>query len=145
MNRNAIFEALYARLTAIQGLISSSRRVNYLITVPPSDQPAMAIESIEDAITAEPGRPNRVSLRYNVYVVAFDDGPNGPLPTVRDLIDRIEAALAVQPNETPRSGNHTTLGNTVVAARIYGNIRFNVDPDQSEQGGAVIPVEVVAV
>jgi hypothetical protein len=145
MNRPAIFDALYERIAAVEGIRTASKRMEPFSNVEPSRQPAALFEIGDQMATTEPGKLTRWALRFNVYVLAFDAGPNGPMPALLALADRIEAALQAQPGEQPRSGTATTLGGQVVAARIAGAVHFDVDTQQAGQGGFVIPVDVIAI
>jgi hypothetical protein len=143
MSRQAdIFDALYARLSMVEGLVKHSPSVVVFANVAPSDQPHLSFEVDSETHTPEPGRLSRRVLRVNVYVLAHEPGEAGPVPVLFGLVERIENALKAQPGEKPDSGISTTLGGLVVAARISGTIEYDRDTAGS-QGGCVVPVEVV--
>lgn len=143
VSRSAILDALYQRLSNIEGLRSASRRLRVFTQIDPSEQPILMVEVLDHQAPTEPGRPTRWTFRFNVLVFAREDSPDGPMPVLLDLVDRVEAALQVQPGEQARSGTATTLGGLVMAARVAGSIRFGVDAQFTEQSGVEIPVEVI--
>jgi hypothetical protein len=143
MSRQAdIFDALYARLSMVEGVVKRSPSIVVFANVAPSDQPHLSFEVDSETHTPEPGRLSRRVLRVNVYVLAHEPGEAGPMPVLFGLVERIENALKAQPGEKPVSGISTTLGGLVVAARISGTIEYDRDTAGS-QGGCVVPVEVV--
>jgi hypothetical protein len=143
MSRQAdIFDALYARLSMVEGVVKRSPSIVVFANVAPSDQPHLSFEVDSETHTPEPGRLSRRVLRVNVYVLAHEPGEAGPMPVLFGLVERLENALKAQPEEKPVSGISTTLGGLVVAARISGTIEYDRDTAGS-QGGCVVPVEVV--
>jgi hypothetical protein len=143
MSRQAdIFDALYARLSMVEGVVKRSPSIVVFANVAPSDQPHLSFEVDSETHTPEPGRLSRRVLRVNVYVLAHEPGEAGPMPVLFGLVERIENALKAQPGEKPVSGISTTLGGLAVAARISGTIEYDRDTAGS-QGGCVVPVEVV--
>jgi hypothetical protein len=119
MTREPIYEALFALLSAIPGLVTTSRRLQHWSKVEPASQPALfQAEGPENQVPRK-GFPAKVTLRCDVYlyVNTGNDMSVVPGPIINPLMDAIEAALA--PN--PATG-FQTLGGTVSHCWIEGEI-----------------------
>ena len=119
MTREAIYAALFAKLSAISGLKKSSRRLLHWSDVSPADQPALFMARGSEQIQQVTGQPSRVTLEAKVYVYAHVTDPNAaPSTAINGLLDQITAAVA--PGQGPQ--NKQTLGGLVEHCWIDGEI-----------------------
>jgi hypothetical protein len=148
LNRTEILDALYAKLSALPGVITFGRRVRMPEEIPPSEQPALLMLPGIQTVDAEAGRPAVWTLNVDVVLYAYEDTPEGPSSTLNTLITTVEEALEADPTE-PRAVNarfgaslYTTLGGRVAACRINGTIETDGGA-LGPQAVAVIPVQIL--
>ena len=148
--REAIYAAVFARLSVITGLGCSSRIWRAPDELNDGQFPALFCEEQpEEKITEQDGRRWKWILKVDVtvYVAANQsDVPVGqetavPATTLNELIDQVEAAFAVP------LGQRQTLGGLVQHAEIKGRIlRAAGIPAKSNQVSmAVIPVVITTL
>lgn len=139
MSREAIYSALFARLSAIKGIKTASRRVKVFSDVPGQMQPALFQEQKGETVE-QPGRglPRKLKMLVWVWLYAkVDDHAAAPATTLNALVDAVELALA------PDAQTGTcTLGGTVSHCWIAGKIETD-DGAQDSQAIARIPVEIL--
>jgi len=140
MNREAIHLALFAKLSAIPGLVKSSRKLLHWADVPAIEQPALFLaQPNETADNPAHGAPTRWTISFDVYVyVNTSADPSGaPATVLNPILDAIEVALA------PTSPNGLqSLGGVVEHCRIAGQIQ-TFQGTLGDQEVAIIPIEIV--
>lgn len=119
MTREPIYEALFAKLSAIPGLVTTSRRLQHWSDVQPAAQPALFQAEGPEKQEPRKGLPAKVTLRCDIYlyVNTGNDLTVTPGTTINPLMDAIEAALAPDPATL-----FQTLGGTVSHCWIEGDI-----------------------
>lgn len=139
MTREPIYEALFAKLTAIPGLVTTSRRLQHWSDVPAAAQPALFQTQKRELQTARKGFPAKVTLQCEVYlyVNTGNDLTVTPATTLNPLMDAIDAALAPDPVTM-----FQTLGGTVSHCWIEGEI-ITDEGMLGPQGVAIIPVNIL--
>ena len=100
MDREAIYSALFALLSAIPGIVTFSRRVRHWTDVPPVEQPALIQEQFEESARyvgrAFPAKWT-LSLNLALYVNVGNDQQAAPSQTLNPLLDAVLAALDAPP------------------------------------------------
>ena len=138
ISRNAILDALTARLATIPDLKECSRVLKM-----PDDaaQPAIYVACIEQATTKNPGCPFVWQLGAELYVYNKDANAAGAGPGLHALMDAIEAKLERQRDEDSIELT-TTLGGLVYTTNIQSLV---VDEGHfTPQGVAVLKVQITA-
>ena len=141
MNREPIHAALFAKLAAIPGFKTASRRFKHFGDVAQPDQPALFVIQRRESATTVPGQPTVWLLKVDVliYVNTGQDKSVAPASILNPLLDAVVAALAPDPIT-----NKCTLGGLVQHAVIQGEIETD-EGQLGEQGLALIPIEIKAV
>jgi hypothetical protein len=144
MNRETIAAAVYAKLAAMTGVRTSSRRPKTFDQVPPADCPAVFLGVGASESIGNPGPRALWRMEFIVYLYVHDGsaaGPSSQLNAYLGYIDtafRASAADLASPGASP---DHTTLGGLVLYARP-----LNVQTDEGsfgDQGVAIVTIEVV--
>lgn len=137
MNREPIYAALFAKLAAVPGFVTMSRRLKHWNDCDKSIQPALYMAQTGESADTVRGQPTRWTLAVDVYVYARTDGELAPGPVINPLIDAIEQALA--PNAIE---NAQTLGGLVEWCRVDGAIQTD-EGTLGEQLVQIIPVLIL--
>ena len=138
--REPIYAALFARLTAIPGVATASRRLRHWADVPPAEQPALYQVQKGETVTERRGLPPRRVLAVELFLYAHSGGDPAVAPAqiLNPLIDAIEAVLAP---DDPASGVQT-LGGRVAHAWIEGRIETD-EGVLGDQAVAIVPVSLL--
>ncbi len=138
MNREAIYTALFAKVTASAAFVTASRRLRHWSDVGPAEQPALFMVQKSETAQRVKGLPPKwtFSVELFIYVHAPDD-LSPPASSLNPLIDAIEAALA----PTVPADNQT-LGGLVDHAWIAGKIETD-EGALGGQGVAIIPLNII--
>lgn len=139
MTREPIYAALFAKLSAIPGLVTTSRRLLHWSDVQAAAQPALFQAQKKELQQPKKGLPAKVTLQCDIYlyVNTGNDLTVTPATTLNPLMDAIEAALA------PDAMGVQTLGGTVSHCWIEGEI-ITDEGVLGPQGVMVIPVFILA-
>lgn len=139
--REVIMEALFARLQAIPGIVSTSRRMSLPAQVLPADQPRLMLwEQPETARGATSLPDKRVWEAWIVIVFTNPDPTIAGATILNPMLDAIEVALAID----DFGQQVCSLGGLVHYARIEGSIvKETGDTDPTGLGGAVVPVKIM--
>jgi len=141
MSREAIYAALFAKVSAIPGIKTSSRRMRHFSDVPGQEQPALFQEQSPETVT-RPGKdlPRKLYLNAHLWIYAkTDDHTISPAPMLNALIDAVEDAL--DEGSDPMTGNQTLWG-LVSHCVISGKIETD-DGWLDSQAIARIPIEML--
>lgn len=138
MNREAIYSALFAKVSASSAFVTASRRLRHWSDVGPAEQPALFMVQKSETAQRTKGLPPKwtFSVELFVYVHAPDD-LSPPASSLNPLIDAIEAVLA--PTVT---ADNQTLGGLVDHAWIAGRIETD-EGALGGQGVAIIPLNII--
>lgn len=140
-SREAIMQALFARLQTVPGIVTFSRRMTLPHRVAPADQPCLMLweqPETERIVTAAP--PRRILEAWAVIVFTNSDPAVAGATVINPLLDAIEAALKA---DDP-ARNVCSLGGIVHYARIEGLIvKETGDTDTTGLGGAVVPIRIM--
>ncbi|PFH29142.1 hypothetical protein [Burkholderia sp. JKS000303] len=141
MNREPIYLALFAKLSAISGLVTTSRRLRHWNDVQPVEQPALFQVQVRENQKPRKGIPALVTFRCELYLYVNTGNALAdvtPATELNQFMDAIEAALA--PDALT---GFQTLGGTVSHCWIEGDIVTD-EGALGPQGVAVIPVNILA-
>lgn len=136
--RETLFAALFARVSAVPGLVTASRRLVHVNDVSPTAQPALFMAQTHQQAQYNTGRTTIWSLGAVLYLYVRD--PAGAIPgqLFNSLLDGVEAALA--PDNV--QSNACTLGGLAQWVRI-GDIETD-EGTLGEQSIARIPIDISA-
>lgn len=135
--REQAYDALYAKLQAVPGVATCTRRLRHWNDVPPEQQPAVYLQvGSESRSNAGRRLPPRVELTANVYLyVQTEEGEAGRV--LNPMLDALDSAIAVPP------GNDTqTLGGVVHHCWIDGTTQI-FEGDLGSQAVAIVPINML--
>jgi hypothetical protein len=140
MNREAIYAALFSRVSGAAGVASSNRRLKHWSDVSPADMPALFMAQRGETAKTATGQPTTWTLNVDLIVYVSDGGDPSTVPStaLNPILDGITNLFTPD----PVTGKQT-LGGLVHYARISGAIAI----DEGVQGDtviAVIPIEIVS-
>lgn len=131
-----VYAALFARVSAVGGLVTTSRRLRHVNDVKPAEQPALFQAQLGQAHQYMQGRVTFVTLGAVLYLYVRNPPSAIPGQLFNGLLDGIRAALAPDNAMT----NACTLGGIVHWVRLGA-----IDTDEGtlgEQCIARIPLEM---
>jgi hypothetical protein len=141
MNREPIYEAVFALLANAAGFATASRRLRHWSDVAAVEQPALFLAQKSETAEQNRGLPTKWLCDVDAYVYCHaPDELTAPTTILNPLLDAIEAALA------PFAGgdiavNAQTLGGLAYQAWIDGKI----ETDEGTLGGqsvAIVPIRI---
>jgi len=140
MNREAIFTTLFAKLQAIPGLVTTSRKLLHWSDVPAIQQPALFMVEKSQQVDRSKHQPPKYTFPVEVYLyVNAQDESTASSTLLNPLLDAIETALEHSPADTTQ-----TLGLSNVS-HCYINGKIETDEGAlGAQAMAIIPIEIVA-
>lgn len=136
--RESVYAALFARLSAVPGLKTKSRRLLPPGDVPAINQPALFLAQTGQRFEYAEGRTVFCILGAAVYVYARDPAGKNPGAIINPIMDGIQAALA--PDNA--MVNACTLGGIVHWCRM-GDVETD-EGTMGEQAILRIPIEMKA-
>lgn len=139
MNREAIYSALFTRLSSIAGLKTKSRILKHWNDVPAEQRPALFMSQANQIPSTKTGEPTKWILPVNVHIYVQTDGSTPPGSVLNPILDAIEAAFPLH----PITGKHTFDAPGVEWARIDGEIETD-EGTLGNQAVALIPITILA-
>lgn len=139
MNREAIYSALFTRLSGIAGLKTKSRILVHWTDVPAEQRPALYQSQSTEMPITKTGEPQKWLLSVDVYIYVQTDGMTPPSTVLNPIIDAIEAIFPLH----PITGKHTLDAPGVEWARIEGTIQTD-EGTLGNQAVAIVPIQVLA-
>ena len=111
MNSEAIYQALFDRLSCIEGIKTKSRRLKHFNNVPPDVRPALFVTQGNQTEAPVKGLDAKVELEAELYIYIHESDPAIP-PSVQlnQLIDQVRAKLSP---DHPDICEYQTLGGLV--------------------------------
>lgn len=138
MNREAIYAALWDKLSAIEGFKTKSRRLQHWTDVEKRGQPALFMSQTGESVQTTTGLPPRWTLRVQVYIYVSTQTGKPPGPLINPLIDAVCNSISAP---HPVTGRSTLDVPGVEWCRVEGSI----DTDEGtlgDQAVAVIPITI---
>jgi len=141
LNRETIYAALFAKVSGIAGVKSSSRRLKHYQDVSPADQPALFQRQVNEDFIRARGLPIKLNMKAELYLYVNTAGDSAVAPStiLNPLVDAIDAALAPSPGPE----NTQTLGGLVSHCWIGGAIEI-FEGVLGDQAVVIIPIEMLA-
>lgn len=139
MNREAIYQALFAKLAAVPGLKTTSRKLRHWSDVQASEQPALFQAQKNEVGIRQQGLDTKWTLNLDIYVYVNTSGEACPASQLNQIMDDIEAALL--PDNQIKNTN--TLGGLVHHCRIEGSIETD-EGTLGDQAVAIVPIVILA-
>ena len=135
--REPIYSALFAQLSAIAGLVTTSRRLLHWSDCSPNMQPALFMtQGTQKSQTQQKGLPYKWDLLVKVWIYVNVPDGTSPDPVVNPILDQITALL------TPANGNKLTLGGLVDEVIIDGDIE-TFEGTLGSQEVAIVPIRIL--
>lgn len=143
MNSETIYQALFNRLSGIDGFVTTSRRLKHFNNVAPDARPALFVTQGNQTEVPVKGLDAKVELEAEVYIYIHENDPAIP-PSVQlnQMIDRVRTKLAP---DHPDMCEYQTLGGLVEHCWIEGTIEVfeAVEGMLDDQGIAIIPIRIL--
>lgn len=141
MNREAIFAALFALVSATPGVVTKSRKLLHWNDVSPSAQPALFQAQGKQTVgqPAANGLPTKWMLEATLYLYVNTQGATSPGEVMNPVLDAITALLDPTPLGQPQ-----TLGGLVQWVRIEGSID-TFEGTLGDQEVAMIPIRILTL
>ena len=143
MNSEAIYQALFNRLSGIDGIKTTSRRLKHFNHVAPDDRPALFVTQGNQTEVPVKGLDAKVELEAGVYVYIHEnDSAIPPSVQLNQMIDRVRTKLAP---DHPDICEYQTLGGLVEHCWIEGTIEVYEAAENMhyDQGIAIIPIRIL--
>lgn len=137
MNREAIYAANFALVSAAPGLVTKSRKLLHWADVPANQRPALFQAQVSETAMQQTGMPTKWLLKVKLYIYVSTAGAVSPGEVLNPIIDAISDRYA---NDT--AGHRQTLGGLVQYARIDGTIE-TFEGTLGEDEVAFIPIEIL--
>jgi len=138
MTREPIMVALFAKLSAIPGVITSSRVLETIASVSPAEQPALFLAPRSQVAMRVRGLPTRwvIDVAVYVYTNRGNDLTVVPDTAMNTILDAIEAALEPAPGVEVQ-----TLGGLCDQVLIEGVVETD-EGALGDQAIAIVPVRI---
>jgi hypothetical protein len=134
---------LFNRLSGIEGIKTTSRRLKHFNNVAPDERPALFVTQGNQTEAPVKGLDAKVELGAEVYVYIHESDPTIP-PSVQlnQMIDQVRAKLVP---DHPDICEYQTLGGLVEHCWIEGTIEVfeAVENMLDNQGIAIIPIRIL--
>lgn len=143
MDSEAIYQALFARLSGINGIVTTSRRLRHFNQVPSEQRPALFITQGNQVEVPVKGLNAKIELAAEAYLYIHEDDPSiAPSVQLNRMIDQVRQAIAP---DFPEICEYQTLGGLVEHCWIEGTIEVfeAVENMLDDQGIAIIPIRIL--
>ena len=137
MNREPIYAALFAKLAAVPGIVTASRKLKHWSDVAAIEQPALFMAQGTETAVRAVGLLTRWTLDVRVYVYVNTSGAIAPATALNPILDAIETIM-----NPALAGSRQSLGNLVHDARIEGAVETD-EGSLGDQAVAIIPVRII--
>lgn len=136
-DREAIYSALFALVSADPTYVTTSRRLLHWNDVASNEQPALFMAQRNELCTPVRGFPPVWEFTGDFYIYCRTDGGLAPGPIINPLLDKITALLG----SDGKIDNVQTLGGLVHYARIEGAIETD-EGTLGDQTVAIVPFSI---
>lgn len=141
MNREAIAEALFAKLKTVNGITTFSRRLRHWGCVPTGEQPSCFLSAGGEVYRHNlRGIPAVVEMDYSIYFYAQSNDSLLPQTLQNNFLDGLDGILKPD-SSMPEYA--LTLGGLVSDVRIDGKIETD-EGLLGEQVVVIVPLKVIA-
>ena len=143
MDSESIYQALFNRLSGIDGFKTTSRRLRHFNNVQTEDRPALFVTQGNQTEIPVKGLDAKVELEAEVYIYIHEtDKAIPPSVQLNQMIDRVRKAIAP---DFPEMCEYQTLGGLVEHCWIEGTIEVfeAVENMLDDQGIAIVPIRIL--
>lgn len=134
-SREAIFAALFARVSGASGFVTTSRALKHWNDVKPDQQPALFQLESDQLGESAYRKPTKWTFRAELYVYVHQQNTSGDVVSLLNTqVDAVVATLEPSP-----ATNDQTLGGLVTDCRIDGAIETS-EGRLEKQAVAIIPL-----
>lgn len=143
MDSESIYQALFNRLSNIQGMVSVSRRLKHFNHVHNDQRPALFVTQGNQTENPVKGLNAKIILSADLYLYVFEVDPDKAISTqINNYVDLIRNAIKP---EFPEICEYQTLNGLVEHCWIDGTIEIyeGVDGMLDGQGIAIIPIQIL--
>lgn len=143
MDSESIYQALFNRLSGIDGFKTTSRRLRHFNNVQPEERPALFVTQGNQTEVPVKGLDAKVELEAEVYIYIHEmDKAIPPSVQLNQMIDKVRKAIAP---DFPEMCEHQTLGGLVEHCWIEGTIEVfeAVENMLDDQGIAIVPIRIL--
>lgn len=136
--REQVYAALFAKLQAVPGLVTVSRRLKNVQDVQPEEFPAAFQLQERQSLKYQGSVPTRATLRASWLFYAYSSDPSvAPSTALNNLVDA--ACSILEPGSTQQPN---TLGGLVEYTAIAGDIEV-FEGVLGDRAIAIVPVEII--
>lgn len=114
LNRETVYSGLFARLKAIPGIVTSTRRFRVISDFNAADFPALMMTQGAQAPLYETGRETQWRLDADVWIYVRDPAGDNPGAIMNPIADALAAVFAFDNLQR----NACTLGGLVMRAEL---------------------------
>lgn len=143
MDSESIYQALFNRLSGIEGFVTTSRRLRHFNNVQPELRPALFVTQGNQLEVPVKGLDAKVELEAEIYIYIHESEVTIP-PSVQlnQMIDKVRKAIAP---DLPEMCEYQTLGGLVEHCWIEGTIEVfeAVENMLDDQGIAIVPIRIL--
>ena len=143
MDSESIYQALFNRLSGIDGFVTTSRRLRHFNNVQTEERPALFVTQGNQTEVPVKGLDAKVELEAEVYIYIHEtDKAIPPSVQLHQMIDRVRKAIAP---DFPEMCEYQTLGGLVEHCWIEGTIEVfeAVENMLDDQGIAIVPIRIL--
>lgn len=143
MDSESIYQALFNRLSGINGFVTTSRRLRHFNNVQPEERPALFVTQGNQTEVPVKGLDAKVELEAEVYIYIHEtDKAIPPSVQLNQMIDKVRKAIAP---DFPEMCEYQTLGGLVEHCWIEGTIEVfeAVENMLDDQGIAIVPIRIL--
>lgn len=143
MDSEIIYQALFDRLSDIQGVVSVSRRLKHFNIVHNDQRPALFVTQGNQAENPVKGLNAKIILSADLYLYVYEADPVKAISTqINTFVDAIREAIKP---DFPEICEYQTLNGLAEHCWIDGTIEVyeGVDGMLDGQGIAIIPVQIL--
>lgn len=143
MDSEIIYQALFDRLSNVQGMVSVSRRLKHFNHVNDDQRPALFVAQGNQAENPVKGLNAKIILSADLYLYVYEADPDKAISTqINTFVDAIREAIKP---DFPETCEYQTLNGLVEHCWIDGTIEVyeGVDGMLDGQGIAIIPVQIL--
>lgn len=143
VDSESIYQALFNRLSGIDGFVTTSRRLRHFNNVQTEERPALFVTQGNQTEVPVKGLDAKVELEAEVYIYIHEtDKAIPPSVQLNQMIDKVRKAIAP---DFPEMCEYQTLGGLVEHCWIEGTIEVfeAVENMLDDQGIAIVPIRIL--
>ena len=139
MNREQIYSAVWARLEALPGFKTKSRRLQHWTDTPATSQPALFMAQTGEATATTTNQPAKWRLQVKLYLYAKAPTNQAPSMTLNPLLDAVCNAIHAA---HPVTGRPELGIDGLEWCRVEGAIETD-EGTLGDQAVAIIPITIL--